>query len=285
MPLFCHEENWSAINRDYFSNFVNTMSEEGTSNSVERAFSILEKIAESKNGLSNSDLSRSLKIPKSSASYILRVMERLNYFKRDNSGKYRIGLKLMSLTSEALMQLDIREIAKPVLVEFIEKSLLPEAHLAVLDNGRAVYIEKVESEKSFIKMDIWVGHRLPVHTTAIGKALTAYLTEDAVLEILKTRRMEMKTRKTIIDPAKYLRELEKVRKFGFALDNEENADGVRCLAAPIFDAAGRPVAVLGTSTVIMQIDDKHLPRFVKLIKEAAEKVSSRLGYIPRQSKI
>lgn len=259
------------------------MSEDTTSNAVERALSILEMTAESRNGLSNSDLSRRLKIPKSSASYILRVLEKRDYLQRDSGGKYRLGLKLLSLTSGALQHLDVREIAKPILEEFLSKSHLPEAHLAVLDNGRAVYVEKVESESSFIKMDIWVGHRLPVHTTAIGKSLVANLPEAQILGILKLRGMEKKTRKSIVSPAKFLREIEKVRQSGFALDDEENADGVRCLAAPIFDASGNTVAALGTSTVIMQIDDEHLPKFVKLIKNAAGEVSRRFGYSPSNS--
>lgn len=255
------------------------MSEETTSNAVERALSILELIAESKNGLGNSDLSRRLKIPKSSASYILRVLEKRAFLQRDAaSGKYRLGLKLMSLTTGALKHLDAREIAKPFLEDFLRKSRLPEAHLAVLDSGRAVYVEKVEAEKSFIKMDIWVGHRLPVHTTAIGKALVAHLPEEEVLSILKLRGMERKTRKSITTHAKFLRELEKVRKFGFAVDDEENADGVRCIASPVFDADGKVVASVGTSTVIMQLNETNLPKFVKMICETAKKISRQLGY-------
>jgi DNA-binding IclR family transcriptional regulator len=120
---------------------------------VERTLSILEMIAASRNGLSNSDLSRRLDIPKSSASYILRVLERREYLRRDFEGKYRLGLKVMDLTGGAIPGTDVREAAKPFLIEFLQKCQLPEAHVAVLDNGRAVYVEKVEGEKSFIKMD------------------------------------------------------------------------------------------------------------------------------------
>ena len=253
------------------------MTEESTSNAVERALSIFELIAESQNGLSNSDLSRRLQIPKSSASYILRVLEKRHYLQRDERGKYRLGLKLVSLTRGALTHLDIREIAKPILEQFLQKSRLAEAHLAVLDNGRAVYVEKVESQ-SFVKMDIWVGHRLPIHTTAIGKALVAYLPESETLQILSLRGMEKKTRKSINNPQKYLRELEKVRQYGFAIDDEENAEGVRCVASPIFDANGKVTAALGTSTIIMQLNETQLPKVVEMIKDAAAKVSQRLGY-------
>ncbi|GIU81800.1 MAG: IclR family transcriptional regulator [Acidobacteria bacterium] len=254
------------------------MAEEKSSRAVARALSMLELIAESRNGLTNSDLSRRLKIPKSSASYILRELERRNYVHRDKNGKYRLGLKLMSLTSSAAVHLDIREIAKPVLEEFLEKSRLPEAHLAVLDNGRAVYIEKVEDESCFIKMDIWVGHRLPVHTTAIGKALVAFLPKEEVLKILQIHGMEKRTKNTITSPQKFLLELEKVRKQGFAVDDEENSEGVRCVASPIFDSSGRVVAAFGTSSVTFYIDDAKLPRIAELVKKSAAKISKMLGF-------
>jgi IclR family acetate operon transcriptional repressor len=257
------------------------MSEETSSNAVGRALSILEMVAESNKGLSNSDLSRRLKIPKSSASYILRVLEKRDYLQRDAGGKYRLGLKLLSLTGGAMTHLDVREVAKPILVEFLKKSRLPEVHLAVLDNGRAVYIEKIEDEKSFIKMDIWVGHRLPVHTTAIGKILVSFLPEEEILRILELRGMERKTRKSITNPQKFLREAARVRQYGFAVDDEENAEGVRCIAAPIFDAKGNIAAALGTSSVVMHIDETHLPKIVDLVKKAATKVSRQLGFTVR----
>ena len=249
-----------------------------TSNAVERALSIIEIVSESSRGMSNSDLSRRLKIPKSSASYILRVLEKRAYLHRDLHGKYRLGLKLMSLTGDALTHLDVREVAKPVLEDFLKKSRLPEAHLAVLDNGRAVYIEKVENEKSFIKMDIWIGHRLPVHTTAIGKVLVANLPEKEISDILTLRGMEKKTRKSITSKQKFLQEMKKVKEYGFAIDNEENADGVRCIAAPIFEASGNVAAALGTSGTIMHIDENHLPKIVELVRKSANQVSRQLGF-------
>ena len=254
-----------------------------TSTAVERALSILEMVAASGGGLTNSDLSRRLKIPKSSASYILRVMERRDYLRRDDGGKYKLGFKILDLTGRAIPSQDVREAAKPVLAEFLKKTRLPEAHLAVLDNGRAVYVEKVEGEQSFIKMDIWVGHRLPVHTTAIGKVLVSHLPDDEVLKILETRQMEKKTKRSITDPAKFLRETARVRKYGFAVDDEENAEGVRCVAAPIFDAGGKVIAALGTSSVIMHIDEAHMPVIVDLVKTAAAKVSAEMGYSPKSS--
>jgi IclR family transcriptional regulator, KDG regulon repressor len=254
-----------------------------TSSAVERALSILEMVASSNGGMTNSDLSRRLKIPKSSASYILRVMEQRDYLRRDDAGRYKLGFKVLDLTEGAIPSQDVREVAKPILTEFLQKSHLPEAHIAVLDNGRAVYVEKVEGEKSFIKMDIWIGHRLPVHTTAIGKVLVSYLPEEDIRKILETRQMERKTKRSITDPAKFIRETSRVRKYGFAVDDEENAEGVRCVAAPVYDARGEVIAALGTSSVIMHIDEAHMPVIVELVKTAAANVSAEMGYSPKNS--
>jgi len=247
-------------------------------NTVERTLSILETVAHSTSGLTNSDISRRLKLPKSSASYILRILENRGYLTREtNSGKYRLGLKLMGLTRESATHTDIREVAKPIMESFVKRSNLA-THLAVLDNGRAVYVEKVENANSFIKMDIWVGHRLPVHSTAIGKVLLSEMPETEVTAILDLRGMEKKTGKTINNAKRFLKELEKVRTFGFAVDNEENASGVRCVASPIFDAQGKIVAAIGTSDTIIRLDEAHLPKVVESIKKAAAQISNLIGY-------
>lgn len=250
-------------------------------NTVERTLSILETVAHSTSGMTNSDISRRLKMPKSSASYILRILEGRGYLTREkNSGRYRLGLKLMGLTREAATHTDIREVAKPIMENFVKRNNLA-THLAVLDNGRAVYVEKVENTNSFIKMDIWVGHRLPVHSTAIGKVLLSEMTEAEVLSILELRGMERKTPKTITNAKKYLKELENVRKYGFAMDNEENALGVRCVCSPIFDAQGRVVAALGTSDTIIRLDETNLPKTVEMVRKSAGEISALLGYSAR----
>lgn len=248
-----------------------------STNTIDRSLSILEAAAQSEHGLSNSDISRRLKIPKSSASYILRVLERRGYLLRDTeSGRYRLGLKLMSLTRDMLTHIDVREVAKPIMEQFVKATNLS-AHLAVLDNGRAVYVEKVEAQ-GFVKMDIWVGHRLPVHSTSIGKVLVSGMADDEITGILNLRGMEQITNKTISTPQRFLKEIENVRKFGFAIDNEENSVGVRCVSAPVYDMQGKIVAALGTSSTIMQLNDENLSKTVELIRDCASQVSEKMGY-------
>src|SRR5499426_3337288 len=253
---------------------------DNSSNAVERALSILEAIAERENGLTNAEISRRLELPKSSASYILRVLERRGYLQRnEETNKYRLGLKVLSLSRGALNGLDIREIALPALQQLMEHSHLT-AHLAIFDHGEAVYIEKVEAP-GFVRMNTWVGRHMPVHCTSVGKALVAWLPEAEIKALLKEYGMRRRTSKTIVVCARYLQELERVREQGYAVDDEENNYGVRCVAAPIFDSLNRVVASVGVSGTTTQNDVDHLPKVVELVKEAARKVSQQLGWESR----
>ena len=141
---------------------------------VERALNILENVAHRRDGLTNSEISRKLAIPKSSASCILRTLERRGYLRRDaETGHYKLGLKILSLGGDAQSNLDIADLAPPFMRSLVERVQLT-AHLAVLDQGEAVYIEKVEAP-GFFKVNTWVGRRMYLHSTSVGKALLAWL--------------------------------------------------------------------------------------------------------------
>ncbi len=248
--------------------------EDSPSTAVERALAILEAVAQ-RGGLTNSDLSRRIGIPKSSASYLLRTLEGRGYLRREpETGKYQLGLKLLGLSRGVLTGLNIREAALPVLRQLVDRSQLT-AHLAVLDHRQAVYIEKVDAP-GFIKMDTWVGRRMVVHATSVGKVLVAHLPKAEVDAIIKEHGLPKRTPKTITSRAKFLRELERVRVQGYAVDDEENNLGARCVGAPVFNSLGQVEASVGVSGTIGQIDRRHLPRIAELVREAARKISRQL---------
>lgn len=248
---------------------------------VERALTILEIVARADEGLSNAEISRKLNIPKSSASYILRTLETRGYLGRDEeSGKYRVGLKILSLSRGALGGLDIRGVALPVMRRLMHQTSLT-CHLAVLDGAEAVYIEKVEPE-GFIRMDTWVGRRMRVHATSVGKALVAHIAQDHLEGILRKSGMEKRTPKTITSAARLLKELEKVRVQGYAVDDEENNLGARCVAAPVFEGRGSIVASVGLSGTTQQVSAETMPRILEALKEAAHHISRDMGYRPQR---
>ncbi len=169
---------------------------ENPSTAVERTLLILEAVAQREGGMTNADFSRKLKIPKSSASYILRTLEQRGYLRRDKEdGRYRMGMRVLTLSRGALSSLDIREVALPIMRHLVEQVHIT-THLAILDHGEAIYVEKVEA-KSFIKMDTWIGRRMAVHTTGVGKAILAFLDPKEQEDIMRSARVGQ------ADPAQY----------------------------------------------------------------------------------
>ncbi|HKW56491.1 MAG TPA: IclR family transcriptional regulator [Candidatus Acidoferrum sp.] len=242
---------------------------------VERALNILENVAHRRDGLTNSEISRKLAIPKSSASYILRTLERRGYLRRDaESGRYRLGLKILSLGGDAQSNLDLAGVALPFLRALVERVHLT-AHLAVLDQGEAVYIEKVEAP-GFFKVNTWVGRRMFLHSTSVGKALLAWLPKHDVEAIVRAQGLKKRTPRTITSLSRLLADLELARQQGYSLDDEENSVGARCLGAPVFDAAGNVAAAVGVSGTISQVDEEALPKLVEVLKETARRISRQL---------
>lgn len=243
---------------------------------VERALNILENVAHRRDGLTNSEISRKLAIPKSSASYILRTLERRGYLRRDaETGRYKLGLKILSLGGDAQSNLDIADVALPFMRSLVERVRLT-SHLAVLDQGEAVYIEKVEAP-GFFKVNTWVGRRMYLHSTSVGKALLAWLPKQELEAIVRQQGMKKRTPKTINTVSRLLADLEHVREQGYAVDDEENSLGARCLGAPIFDATGNVTASLGVSGTITQVDEENLPKIVEALKEATRRISRQLA--------
>jgi DNA-binding IclR family transcriptional regulator len=242
---------------------------------VERALSILEAAAQRRQGLTNSEISCSLGIPKSSASYILRTLERRGYLRRDaETGRYRLGLKILSLGGDAQGNLDIADVALPFMRALGEKIHLT-VHLAVLDQGEAVYVEKVEAP-GFFKVNTWVGRRMYLHSTSVGKCLMAWLPKQDVETVVKQQGLRKRTPKTITTATKLMAELERVKQSGYAVDDEENSVGARCLGAPIFDGMGNVTAAIGASGTLTQMDEANMPRIIEAMKETARRITRQL---------
>jgi IclR family transcriptional regulator, KDG regulon repressor len=248
-------------------------SAESPSIAVHRALAMLDAIARSNHGLTNSELSRKLKVPKSSTTYVLRALESGGYVRREPEGKYRLGLTLLSLSHRAIASLDIRDIAQPVLQSLVDASGLT-AHLAVLDQGQAVYIAKVDAP-GFVKMNTWPGKRMNLHSTSVGKAMLAQMSDAEVAAVIE-KGLNKWTPHTISTGAKLLADLEHVRKRGYAIDEQESTEGVRCVAAAVFGPQGLAgsVGLTGTTTQF-HVADVH--KFAELVKDGARRISQQLG--------
>jgi len=127
-------------------------------------------------------------------------------------------------------------------------------------------------------MDTWVGRRMRVHTTSVGKALVAYIPQERLEKIVGERSMEKRTPKTITTLPRLLKELEKVRTQGYAVDDEENNLSARCVGAPVFNQQGAIEASVGLSGTTNQVNSQTMPRILEALKDAARHISMQLGY-------
>jgi DNA-binding IclR family transcriptional regulator len=244
-------------------------------NAVHRGLQILELLAGQRKAWSTSEIARRLRIPKSTASYLLHTLESRGYLHREEDGLYRLSMKLLALGSQAQHGVEVREAALPVLRRVVADTGIT-GHLAVLEGSTVIYIERVPAT-GFIQMDTWVGRQMPLHSTSSGKALLAYLPEDHLEPLLAGVALQRFTPKTITSLPRLRQELKKIRESGFALDDEENTPGVRCIAAPVFDRFGREAAAISLTAAAQQITDGYLPRIAEKLKEAARQATRAIG--------
>lgn len=245
--------------------------------SIDRAFGVLELLAQSKSGFSISEISRKLKLPKSSVHLLVVTLERRGYLQRNAlSGKYSFGLKLISLSRTALESLDLRDQAKPFLQALMRKTALT-VHMAVLERNEAVIIEKVECP-GLLRLATWIGRRLDVNCSGVGKALIAFLREDDFEQQFKAKALARHNENTTVSLAKLKRELDHVRILGYSFDDEEDEIGFRCIGAPVFDFTNDVVAAISVAGTTSQIPTDRVPELARTVKDTAAQISSQLGY-------
>ena len=149
-------------------------------------------------------------------------------------------------------------------------------HMAVLERNEAVIIEKVEAP-GLLKFATWIGRRLDVNCTGVGKALIAFLPEDEFDRHIRTKGFAKHNERTITSINKLKRELARARVLGYAFDDEEDEIGVRCIGAPIFDVSTKPVAAISVAGTTGQIPAERIEALADAVKQAATAVSLRLG--------
>jgi DNA-binding IclR family transcriptional regulator len=217
---------------------------------VERALSILEYLDSSRRGLNISEISRKLEIPKSSTHVIVVTLERMGYVqRRPDSLNYHLGLKAYGLGRGMMKNISIAEVAFP-------------------DGDQGVYIQKVDAP-GLIKIDTYVGRRMDLHCTGVGKVILAYGPEEVLEKTLAKQAYIRHTRNTITSSRALRREVARIRGVGYALDDEEEELAVRCVAVPIFHPSGRFAAGLSVTGTTTQIPLEEIESLAERLKLAA----------------
>ena len=244
--------------------------------SVQKALNILGAFTRQKPELSLTDLAALLSLNKSTLFGLLRTLEKNGYVAQNPQTKrYRLGMQLLDRAALAMDYADVSRIAPPYLDELCEK-VEENVHLGVLDNGEVIYLYRVQGPHT-LSMNSHPGMRTPVHCTAMGKVLLAFLPEVEAKAILMQRELIAYTPHTITDLAQLQQYLREVRQQGYALDAEERDLGNQCVAAPIFDMHDKVVAAISVSIPSVRIGGLRLSNAIRHVKEYAWLVSRQLG--------
>ncbi len=240
--------------------------------SVERALAILEYLDNSRRGLNISEISRKLGIPKSSAHVIIVTLERLGYVqKREDSLRYMLGLKAYGLGVGMMKSLSLSEAALPHMRALSNQLRLP-SHLAVPDGDQGVYIQKIDTP-GLIKIDTYVGRRMDLHCTGVGKVILAFGPQELHDRLLAKQVYIRYTRNTITSPRVMQREITKIRKLGFAIDDEEEELAVRCVAVPVVQN-GRFAAALSVTGTTAQIPMTAIDEVAGVLRKTATAITA-----------
>jgi DNA-binding IclR family transcriptional regulator len=244
--------------------------------SVLKAIQILEALS-SNESLGVTELSKKLGLPKSSVHSILKTLESENLLEKKNeTGKYHLGLKLIELGNLAQVNLDICKIAHPYLKE-LNRLTNETVHLTVLDNDEVLYVDCIES-KQWLRTYSVIGVRAPLYCTAVGKAIMANLDYNHVKSIIKENGLPRITENTITTEDALLAELEDIRIKGYAIDNMEHENRLICIGAPIRNAKGEVFASISVSGPVSRQDMSKIDELGKRVMEATREISWKLGY-------
>ena len=242
---------------------------------ISKVFRILEAIQASPSGLTLKRLSDVTGIHKSTAHRFLKYLDRERYVLRTQAGTYMIGPRFSQMNAHANPWSTLQVLARPVLSD-LWKSTGETVNLGALDQGTLLYIDVIESAHEF-RLASRVGTRRSVHSTALGKALTAFLPHEQRERVLATVQFQPLTPKTIMNLVQFRQELETIRMQGYAVDDEETTLGACCVSAPILDARREVVAAISVSGPVARVSSTQVPALARAVMNAASTISFKLG--------
>jgi DNA-binding IclR family transcriptional regulator len=234
-----------------------------------RGLKILDLIADTDRALGITEMANILDLDKSSVSRLVKTLVKYNYVQPDTASRgYVLGKRVRQMSWHYLNRMPVREKAKPYLYRLVEQTGEC-AHTSVYSEGKALMIDDVEAEAS-LRVVGGIGRKIPLHSTAVGKALLAFS------DLPVPAHLESETSRTITDLARLLEHLEHVRAQGYALDDEEHHEGVRCIAAPVYDYMGSAIATIGISGPTVRVTDDRIPELAQQVLAAARELSNDL---------
>ena len=248
---------------------------------IERVSGILDVLAQYPSGISLGELSENVRLPKGTTHRILSSLSYFGFVRQETTTKnYSLGFKLVELGNRLLNQIDLREEARPFLIELAQRTK-ETVHLLILDQQEILYIDKLEAVNHDVgfRMTSRVGLRIPAHACASGKMLLAYLADEELEQFIAKKGLKKITENTISDPQKLKEQLKKIRAQGYSLDEQEREKGVRCVAAPIRNESGKVVAAISVSGTVVHLTREIVENEIrKEVVATALAISRKLGF-------
>ncbi|MEV7084753.1 IclR family transcriptional regulator [Streptomyces sp. NPDC093085] len=239
--------------------------------SLERAFDLLERMADAGGEVGLSELSTASGLPLPTIHRLMRTLVACGYVRQQANRRYALGPRLIRLGESASRLLGTW--ARPYLAQLVEETG-ETANMALLDGDEVVYVAQVPSKHS-MRMFTEVGRRVLPHSTGVGKALLAHIPPAEVRALLARTGMPAATEKTITTPDGFLAALETVRRTGYAIDDNEQEIGVRCLAVPVPDSP--TAAAISISGPAGRVTEEATERIVPVLMEVARDLSTALA--------
>jgi DNA-binding IclR family transcriptional regulator len=243
---------------------------------LDRVVAILDLLGSSDSSLSLAEICQRMELRKSTAHRALMALERTGLIERAPANRYRLGLKLYDMGSRAVEQVDLRARARPQLRKLALR-VGETVHLGVLHKTRVVYLDKVEPINRRVCLSSRTGTSNPVYCTSMGKAMLAFLPIEDAERAISAIQFQTFTSKTIDSSAELRNSLERIRRRGYAIDDEELEIGTRCVGAPIVDEAGRAIAAVSVSGAASRLAAHCVPGIAEHVMRCAQEISSALA--------
>lgn len=244
--------------------------------SLGRAFAILEEVARHREGIGLAELSKLVGLHNSTTFHLAKTMVSLGYMRQERDSKrYRVGRPLFALAASALDEIEMVNLATPIL-EDLSRESGESGHFAVRMGDSVVVIARTSGAGAFQLTDR-VGVVRPAHCTALGKIILASLRPDQLKRFLERVDLKPSTAKSITDPSALLREITEIRRNAIAFDDGEFNAEVRCVAVPVYNFTGEVIGALGISGPIWRMTDQVLQSRARLVQNAAKRLSAEFG--------
>jgi len=246
--------------------------------SVVKAIEILEAFTDRDDELGVIDLCNRLGLSKNNITRLLQTLQERGYIEQNKiTGNYRLGLKIFEMGQIFFKKMGLLKQVRPVM-ESLESRCDEAVYVAVLQAGEVVYLDMVETTHS-VRAISRVGWRLPAYCTAVGKCQLAFLAEAELESLLNSLTLEQLTKNTITEKGRLRHHLAQIAEQGYAVDNEECEEGIKCVGVPVWDYTRTPVASICISGPSSRMTDERIKKeLVALVKEAGVEISRKLGY-------